>query len=63
MGNQLFGPPISQQEPEGLGDRRAYLVQWFTKGRLELHPEVADPRCRVLPGRVGYEVLHRLGLR
>ena len=38
------------------------LGQWFADGRLDLHPEVKDPRYRVAQGRVGYEYLHRLGL-
>jgi hypothetical protein len=61
QGSALLGAPIGEPEQEGLGDRegRAYLVQWFTNGRLELHPEVHDPRYRVLPGRVGDEYLPR----
>jgi hypothetical protein len=64
QGSILLGAPISEPDWEGLGDGtgRVYLVQWFVNGRLELHPEVHDPRYRVEQGRVGYEYLHRLGL-
>jgi Beta-propeller repeat len=64
QGSTLLGAPISEPDREGLGDRtgRVYLVQWFTNGRLELHPEVTDPRYQVEQGRVGYEYLHRAGL-
>jgi hypothetical protein len=64
QGSVLLGPPISEPDQEGLGDGtgRFYTVQWFTNGRLELHPEIKDVRFRVEQGRVGYEYLHRLGL-
>jgi hypothetical protein len=64
QGSTLLGPPIAETDQEGLGDGtgRVYLVQWFTNGRLELHPEVKDPHYRVEQGRVGYEYLHRAGL-
>jgi hypothetical protein len=64
QGSSLLGPPISEPDQEGLGDgtSRVYTVQWFTNGRLELHPEIKDVRYRVQQGRVGYEYLHRLGL-
>jgi hypothetical protein len=63
-GSALLGPPISEAEQEGLGDRtgQVYLVQWFANGRLELHPEIKDVRNQVEQGRVGYEYLHRAGL-
>jgi Beta-propeller repeat len=64
QGSVLLGSPISEPDREGTGDGtgRVYQVQWFTNGRLELHPEIKDPRYQVEQGRVGYEYLHRLGL-
>jgi Beta-propeller repeat len=63
-GSILLGAPISQPDREGLGNGtgKAYTVQWFLNGRLEMHPEVKNLLYRVEQGRVGYEYLYRLGL-
>jgi hypothetical protein len=35
----LFGLPLSAARQETLGDGRTYTVQWFERGRFEIHPE------------------------
>jgi hypothetical protein len=64
-GSTLLGPPIAEpdQEMNGDGSGRAYLVQWFVNGRLEYHPEVSIPAYQVQPGRVGHEFLYRTALQ
>ena len=64
QGSVVLGEPIAEpdQEVNGDGSGRLYTVQWFENGRLEWHPEQADPRFQVELGRVGAEYLRRLGL-
>jgi len=58
-GLPVFGYPLQaaaeEQTPEG-----TFLVQYFERNRLELHPENAEP-YRVLLGRANDEVLIREG--
>ncbi len=43
-----FGYPISEEFPEG-----GYTVQYFERNRFEAHPEISDPKYKVLLGRLG----------
>ncbi len=52
----LFGLPISSVQPD-IVEGREYQVQWFERARFELHPQNEAP-FRVLPGRLGSELLH-----
>ncbi len=58
-GSTLLGSPISEVLTEGNGDRsgRRYQLQWFERGRLEYHPEVANPAYAVELGLLGRQVL------
>ena len=49
----LWGLPLSDPKPELL-EGREYMVQWFERGRFELHPEVGANA--VLFGLLGNEV-------
>jgi hypothetical protein len=62
-GALLLGPPIAEpdRETNGDGSGRTYLVQWFERGRLEYHPEQANPRYQVLLGLCGKEALQARG--
>jgi hypothetical protein len=51
----LFGLPLSDPMMETLSDGRQYTVQWFERGRFELHPE-NQPPFNVLLGLLGSEV-------
>ena len=51
----LFGLPLSDPMTETLSDGKQYTVQWFERGRFELHPENAPP-YNVLLGLLGNEV-------
>ncbi len=51
----LFGLPLSDLQTETLADGKEYQVQWFERGRFELHPENAPP-FNVLLGLLGSEV-------
>ncbi|MFV9504977.1 MAG: class F sortase [Oscillochloridaceae bacterium umkhey_bin13] len=50
----LFGLPLSDAQEEMI-EGRPYLVQWFERARLELHPELPAGR-RVLGGLLGNEL-------
>jgi len=50
----LFGLPLSDAQTEKIEDKD-YSVQWFERGRFELHPE-NQPPFGVLLGRLGAEV-------
>ena len=62
-GAVTLGPPISEVFTEGNGDGsgRRYAVQWFVRGRLEEHPESADPAYRVQVGLLGLDVVRGRG--
>lgn len=51
----LFGLPLSDPQVETLSDGNQYTVQWFERGRFELHPENAPP-YNVLLGLLGNEI-------
>lgn len=51
----LWGLPLSDLQVETLSDGKQYQVQWFERGRFELHPEYAPP-ANVLLGLLGSEV-------
>lgn len=55
----LFGLPLSEARTETLGDGRQYTVQWFERGRFELHPEF-DPPNDALLGLLGSETLREM---
>jgi hypothetical protein len=63
-GSLLLGAPISEpfHAQNGDGTGRTYLLQYFTNGRLEYHPELGGGHDVSL-GLVGSEYLHRAGLR
>jgi Cu-Zn family superoxide dismutase len=50
----LFGLPLSDAQTETI-EGKEYTVQWFERGRFELHPE-NQPPYNVLLGRLGAEV-------
>jgi hypothetical protein len=52
----LFGIPLTEVAQEPGPDGKLYLMQWFQRARLELHPE-NPAETRVLPGRLGAEVM------
>jgi hypothetical protein len=51
----LFGLPLGDPQVETLSDGKPYTVQWFERGRFELHPENAAP-YNVLLGLLGNEI-------
>jgi len=51
-----FGYPLTEAFRETLDDQRDYQVQYFERGRLELHPENAAP-YGVLLGQFGRAIL------
>ncbi|PDW04215.1 class F sortase [Candidatus Viridilinea mediisalina] len=51
----LFGLPISAPQEERLSDGNVYLVQWFERARMELHPDLPAGR-RILNGLLGAEM-------
>ena len=62
-GLQNFGFPLSEQFTEKNSvDGKEYTVQYFERGRWELHPEIADPNYAVLLGLMGLERLNRLNV-
>lgn len=50
----LFGVPLTEARLETLTDGKAYVVQWFERGRFEVHPE-NPPSAQVLLGLLGRE--------
>jgi hypothetical protein len=52
----LFGLPLTDAAQELGSDGKSYLIQWFQRARLELHPE-NPPDTHVLLGRLGAEVI------
>jgi glucose/arabinose dehydrogenase len=52
----LFGLPLGAPHRTTLSDGKIYTVQWFERGRFELHPENAPP-YDVLLGLLGREAL------
>ncbi len=62
-GLQNFGFPLSEPFTETNSvDGKQYTVQYFERGRWELHPEIADPKYAVLLGLMGLERANRLNL-
>jgi len=62
-GMTLLGAPISEvgREANGDGTGRVYPVQWFERGRLEYHAELAGTRYAVEMGLLGKQALQRRG--
>ncbi len=55
---RIFGWPTGYITCErNKADGKSYLVQWFERERLELHPENSDPHYRILLGLLGGENL------
>lgn len=50
----LFGVPLTEPRLETLSNGQTYLVQWFERGRFEVHPQNAPP-ADVLLGLLGRE--------
>ena len=62
-GLQNFGFPLSEEFVElNSVDGKPYTVQYFERGRWELHPEIADPKYAVLLGLMGLERANRLNI-
>ncbi len=62
-GLQNFGFPLSEPFTETNSvDGKQYTVQYFERGRWELHPEIADPKYAVLLGLMGLERANRLNI-
>jgi hypothetical protein len=60
-GLQIFGYPISAEQPERNAETgRTQVVQWFERNRFEAHPENKAP-YDVLLGRLGADRLARMG--
>ncbi|HWQ13058.1 MAG TPA: S8 family serine peptidase, partial [Roseiflexaceae bacterium] len=59
-GLPIFGYPISEEFVERGDDGREYLVQYFERHRLELHPE-RPPPYHVQLARIGDAVLRQAG--
>jgi hypothetical protein len=61
-GLPIYGYPISEQFPErSIGDGHDYIVQYFERNRLELHPEQAGTPYEVQLGLLGSELLDKQG--
>lgn len=62
-GTALLGAPISEVTVEGNGDGsgRRYPLQWFERGRLEYHPELAGTRYAMELGLLGVQALQQRG--
>jgi hypothetical protein len=62
-GATLLGAPLSEVITEGNGDGsgRRYPLQWFEKGRLEYHAELAGTRYALELGLLGVQALQRRG--
>jgi polysaccharide biosynthesis protein PslG len=59
-GLQNFGFPLSEPfEERNEADGNVYTVQYFERGRWELHPEIANPDYAVLLGLMGRERMFR----
>lgn len=50
----LFGLPLTDAQEEQMADGQVYLVQWFERARMELHPELPGGP-QVLMGLLGVE--------
>lgn len=50
----LFGVPLTEARLEMLADGKTYVVQWFERGRFEVHPENPPP-ANILLGLLGRE--------
>ncbi len=55
-GLMQFGLPVTGELTETLADGKTYTVQYTERARFEWHPENADPRYRVLLGRLGADL-------
>jgi hypothetical protein len=61
-GLPIYGYPISEQFSErSIGDGHDYVVQYFERNRLELHPEQAGTPYEVQLGLLGSELLDKQG--
>ncbi|HET8626906.1 MAG TPA: hypothetical protein VFL91_05785 [Thermomicrobiales bacterium] len=56
-GLPVFGYPLTEQFSLRAASGQTYTAQYFERNRFEFHPENANPRYRVLLGRLGAEVL------
>ncbi len=62
-GSFLLGSPISEViwETDGDGSGRHYQTQWFERGTLEYHPELAHAGHDIAPGPLGIDDLKKRG--
>lgn len=61
-GLAIYGYPISEPFMEqSKSDSKMYLVQYFERNRLELHPELAGTKYEVQLGLLGSELLDAQG--
>lgn len=68
-GLMVFGYPLSEEFRgpviQGCGcrdDGKPHVVQWFERARFEWHPGLRPEQFDVLLGRVGAELVERLGI-
>jgi len=57
----VLGYPISDEMPDVLSDGAIHTVQYFQRGRLEYHPELAGKPGEVSMGLLGDELLKKMG--
>ncbi len=61
-GQAIYGYPISEEIlQQSAGNGRVYLVQYFQRNRLELHPEARSTAAEVQLGLLGSEWLRAQG--
>jgi hypothetical protein len=62
-GAAVLGAPISEVVVEGNGDGsgRRYALQWFERGRLDYHPELARTSQPVEMGPLGTQAMQQRG--
>ena len=56
-----YGGSTEVHATNGDGSGRTYAMQWFENARLERHPEIANPRFRILLSLAGRDALKGLG--
>src|SRR5437764_961402 len=60
-GLPIHGYPITEPTMEKSTNGKQYLVQWFERSRLELHPENAGSEYEVLLGVLGRQLSEKRG--
>ncbi|MHB8619685.1 MAG: hypothetical protein ACYDAG_08960 [Chloroflexota bacterium] len=60
-GVNVLGYPISDEMPDRLSDGAIHTVQYFQRGRMEYHPELAGKPGQVSLGLLGDTLLKQMG--